>query len=252
VFRLQLFLGAAIFCVCSTESLRVEAASPEKSKVVRQSRQPSPDEILRRTDEVRCPSESYFMEVEVNSKSGDDVVKLEVFTKGRDKTRVNTILPTRDRGRNMVMIGEEMWAYVPNLKRAVRVALNQKLTGQAANGDVSRMRWWGDYSAVKESDDEKFWVLMLTARKKGLTYEKIRAWVEKGSFRPVKAEYLSLSGMILKKTSFGDFRSIAGAVRPTEISIQDAKNSNDSSVIRILKLEARESSDTIFNQNALR
>ena len=108
--RLQLFLGAAIFCVWSAGSLRVEAASPEKSKVGRQSSQPSPDEILRRTDEVRCPSESYFMEVEVISKSDDSVVKLEVLTKGRDKTRVNTILPTRDRGRNMVMIGEEMWA----------------------------------------------------------------------------------------------------------------------------------------------
>lgn len=252
MFRFQLFQGAAFFCILTAGSLRLEAASREKSNVGRTSSQPSPDEVLRRTDDIRCPSESYFMEVEVNNKSDDLVVRLEVFTKGRDKTRVNTILPTRDRGRNMVMIGEEMWAYVPNLKRAVRVALNQKLTGQAANGDVSRMRWWGDYSAVKESEDEKFWVLMLTARKKGLTYEKVRAWIEKGSFRPVKAEYLSLSGMVLKKTSFGRFRSIAGEVRPTEILIQDAKNANDSSIIRILKLEARDSSDTIFNQNALR
>lgn len=211
----------------------------------------SADQIIQRADNVRCPSESFFMEVEVTSKEQEDVVKLEVFTKGRDKTRVNTIAPARDKGRNMVMVGEDMWAYVPNLKRAVRVALNQKLTGQAANGDVSRMRWWGDYSAVQESEDAKSWTLLLTAKKKGLTYEKLRVWVEKKSFRPIKAEYLSLGGMLLKKTQFKQYKQIAGGVRPTEIVIQDAKNENDASVIRILRLEPKNSPDSIFNQNSL-
>jgi outer membrane lipoprotein-sorting protein len=227
------------------------AAASKKSSVQRSPSNLGADEILRRTDEVRCPSESYFMEVEVDSSGSSDALRLEVFTKGRLKTRVNTLAPARDKGRNMVMVGQDMWAYVPNLKRAVRVALNQKLSGQAANGDVSRMRWWGDYSATLESEDGRAWVLLLTAEKKGLTYEKIRAWVEKVSFRPLRAEYLSLAGMVLKKAEFSKFREIAGAVRPTEISIQDSKNASDASVIRILKLEARESSDTIFNQNAL-
>lgn len=210
------------------------------------------DSILRRADEVRCPATSYAMEVEVASQGNADVVRLEVFTKGRKKTRINTLAPARDIGRNMIMVGEEMWAYVPNLKRAVRVALNQKLSGQAAMGDVSRMRWWGDYTATIESDQQGVWVLLLTANKKGLTYEKIRAWVQKDSFRPVQTEYLSLSGMILKKASFAGYKSISGAVRPTEIHIQDANNPNDASTIRILKLAAKESSDAIFNQNALR
>jgi len=221
-----------------------EVELPEKQSL-------SAEDVLRKADEVRCPSESYFMEVDVISKGQDDVVKLEVFTKGRDKTRVNTIAPARDKGRSMVMVNEDMWAYVPNLKRTVRVALNQKLTGQAANGDVSRMRWWGDYTAVFESQDNKNWVLMLTASKKGLTYEKLRVWVEKNTFRPVKAEYLSLAGMILKNAQFSAYKQIAGAVRPTEILIQDAKNQDESSVIRILKLEPKESSDAMFNQNSL-
>ncbi len=223
-----------------------------ETKKAKQAARLAADDILKRADEVRCPMTSYYMEVEVRSKGSDDIVKLEVFTKGREKTRVNTLLPVRDKGRNMVMIGEEMWAYVPNLKRAVRVALNQKLSGQASNGDVSRMRWWGDYSATVESEDARFWVLMLTARKKGLTYEKIRAWIEKGSFRPIKAEYLSLSELVLKRSRFGDFRKIAGEVRPTEIHIEDAKNAEDSSVLKILNIDARESPDALFNQNALR
>lgn len=243
------FVFAAIFLGLTAALTQL----PALAEVEMSAKQAMPaDDVLRRADEVRCPSESYFMQVDVSSKGQDDVVSLEVFTKGRDKTRVNTIAPARDKGRSMVMVNEEMWAYVPNLKRTVRIALNQKLTGQAANGDVSRMRWWGDYTAQHESEDAKNWVLMLTANKKGLTYEKLRVWVEKKTFRPVKAEYLSLAGMVLKKAEFGAYKQIAGAVRPTEILIRDAKNEGDSSLIRILKLESKESSDAIFNQNSLK
>ncbi|MEY4066334.1 MAG: hypothetical protein RIR26_2542 [Pseudomonadota bacterium] len=249
VKRLLVLLSlSSLFLPFSSASF---ASPTQKKNVQKASLQLSADEILKRTDEVRCPSESYFMEVDVVSSGSSDPLRLEVFTKGRDRTRVNTLSPARDKGRNMVMIGQEMWAYVPNLKRAVRVALNQKLSGQAANGDVSRMRWWGDYTATLESEDKQSWVLLLTAQKKGLTYEKIRAWVERGSYRPLRAEYLSLAGMVLKRAQFLKFKPIAGTVRPTEIAIQDAKNATDASLIRILKLEARESSDAMFNQNAL-
>jgi outer membrane lipoprotein-sorting protein len=240
---LRVFLLRRTFAIWSVSVIAAVSQSAFPSGL-------SADEIVKRADDVRCPAESYFMEVEVTSTGQNEPVKLEVFTKGRDKTRVNTVAPARDKGRKMVMVGEDMWAYVPNLKRSVRVALNQKLTGQAANGDVSRMRWWGDYSAQQESEDGKSWTLILTAKKKGLTYDKLRVWVEKNSFRPIKAEHLSLGGMILKKTQFGQYKQIAGALRPTEILIQDAKKQEDSSVIRILRLEPKESSDAIFNQNS--
>lgn len=209
------------------------------------------DEILRKADEVRCPTTSYFMEVDVINNKSDDKVKVEVFTKGRERTRVNTISPARDRGRNMLMIGEDMWAYIPNLKRSVRVALNQKLTGQAAIGDVSRMRWWGDYSAELVSENKQTWLLLLTANKKGLTYEKVRVLVEKKSFRPLSADYLSGSGLLLKQAKFLSYRKIAGAIRPTEIEIVNPHSLEESSTVRILKLERKESPERIFNQNRL-
>jgi outer membrane lipoprotein-sorting protein len=211
----------------------------------------SADEILRRSDDVRCPSTSYFMEVEVENQNGDDSVRVEVYTKGRERTRVNTIAPVRDRGRNMLMIGEDMWAYIPNLRRAVRIALNQKLTGQAAIGDVSRMRWWGDYTAAVLIEDKRTWLLELTAAKKGLTYEKVKVKIEKATFRPMEADYLSDGGIVLKRAKFEAYRKIAGNIRPTQIVITDPHNSSDSSTLRIIKLEKRESPERFFNQNNL-
>jgi outer membrane lipoprotein-sorting protein len=212
----------------------------------------SPDEILQRADEVRNPAESYALQVRVvSSDMPDEPSEFDVSLLGNTRTLVKTIKPARDRGRNMLMLGEEMWIYLPNLKRAVRVGLSQRLVGQAANGDISRMRWAGDYEAQLDSEDEKEWTLGLTAAKAGLTYDKIRIWIEKGTFRPQRAEYLTRSGKVLKRARFGGYRELCGRERPTEIEIQDAVKPAESSVIEVLRMEVRQFPASLFTPEGL-
>lgn len=212
----------------------------------------STDEILKKVDAIRNPSESYRMKVRVKDESSNDVSEFEVSLRGNSRTFVKTVSPARDRGRNLLMLDEEMWAYIPNLKRAVRVSLNQKLSGQAANGDISRMRWSGDYDAEIESETPAEWTLLLTAKKKGLTYEKVRAWVDKKTYHPIRAEFLSLAGKILKRASYGDYKMLAGKLRPTTIEIQDAVRESDRSRLEIQEMDVREFPESLFNQNSLR
>ncbi len=190
-----------------------------------------------------------MMTVEVKSThSGDTETHVfEVSLKGNDKTLIRTMAPKRDVGRDLLMIDENMWAYVPNLKRAVRVGLSQKLTGEAANGDISRMRWAEDYIGVIEKDEAASWTLLLTAKKKGLTYEKIRAVVEKKTFKPLTAEYLTVDGKVLKRGEFKDYMSMAGKSRPTLLLIADAVRADQKSEIRISDMKIKTFPDTLFS-----
>lgn len=208
----------------------------------------SPEGILKQADEIRNPDDSFMMKVEVKSTSGEaEPHVFEVSLKGNDKTVVRTLAPKRDAGRDLLMIDENMWAYVPNLKRAVRVGLSQKLTGEAANGDISRMRWAQDYAAVVEKESAGDWTLLLTAKKKGLTYEKIRAFVEKKTFKPLRAEYLTADGKILKRAAFTDYKSFAGKSRPSLIVIEDAVRPDQKSEVRIVEMKVKSFSDTLFS-----
>ncbi len=210
----------------------------------------SAEDILKKADEVRNPAESYQMVVDVQNKDGD-TSRFEVKVKGGRKTLVKTLAPARDRGRNMLMIGEDMWAYVPNLKRSVRIALNQKLTGEAANGDISRMRWSGDYEVKIEKQEPKAWILFLTANKKGLTYDKIRLWVAKDQFRPLKAEYLALSGDVLKNARFEDYKQMEGTERPGTLVITDAKRKTQTTTLTISEVKKASFPEAIFQESSL-
>lgn len=212
--------------------------------------EPTPAEILQKADEVRNPSASFTMVVAVKDHDGT-LSKFEVKTKGKDRTLIKTLEAPHSKANALLMVEQDMWAFIPNLKRAVRVSLQQKLTGQAANGDIARMRLAGDYEAKIEKDEKDAWQLFLTANKKGLTYDKIRLWVSKDGYKPRKAEYLTMAGDPLKIASFETYSAMAGADRPKTIRIQDAKRSSDFSVLEILSLQNAEFPDAIFQASNL-
>jgi outer membrane lipoprotein-sorting protein len=208
-------------------------------------------DLLEEIDKFRNPSDSYVMEVKIISSTEKEDSAFKVYLKGNNKTLTKVVAPKKNVGRNMLMIGENMWVYVPNIKRAVRVSLNQKLTGEAANGDISRMRWAGDYKYKVEEKGTKEWRLFLEASKEGLTYAKIRAWIDAKDKRPLKAEFLTLSEKIIKTATYEDYKTLLGMQRPTKIHIVDNLKKDQYSDIIIQSMENKSLPDSLFTEKSL-
>lgn len=202
-----------------------------------------PNEWVKKADNIRNPAESYEMQIRVETSENTSV--FQVYMQGQDKTLIVTQEPARDKGRNMLMLDRDFNAYVPNLKRSMRLSLAQKLSGQVANGDISRTRWYGDYDAKMESETKDEVQLLLKGTKDNLTYAWIRLWLKKGNFQPDRAEYLGLNGKtILKRAYFEDYKSMSGAVRPTTLRIEDTNK--QVSHIRILKMAKKDYPGSFF------
>ncbi len=202
-----------------------------------------PAEWVKKADSIRNPSESYQMKIRVETSENTSV--FDVYLKGQDKTLIVTKEPARDKGRNMLMLDRDFNAYVPNLKRSMRLSLAQKLSGQVANGDISRTRWYGDYTVSLEKYSKEEVQLLLKGNKDNLTYAWIRLWLKKGTFAPQRAEYLGLNGKtVLKRASFEDYKEMSGAVRPTTLKIEDTNK--QISHIRILSMSSKDFADSFF------
>lgn len=214
-------------------------------------------EILSRADEFRSPSGGFSLLVDVRELDEDRKSSFEVFIKNNNKSLMLTKEPSRDRGRNLLMLDRDMWIFIPRIKRPVRVGLRQRLMGDVANGDLSRLQWTGDYSAqIDETNSRKFnqqpsLKLVLKAQKENLTYEKIHLWVLTSDYRPLFAEYLTPSGKVLKTSTFENYGPLAGKTRPRRMLITDAMNQESQSEILIREMKKRSFPEGFFTQSNL-
>jgi outer membrane lipoprotein-sorting protein len=215
---------------------------------------PDADALLRRADTFRNGWPSYVLHVRITNFEGDksDAVKLyEVSQKGTEKTYVEFMSP-REKGQHLLMLGDDMWVYLPDTSRPIRITPLERLSGDASNGDIARTNYAADYTPVfvrtEMVGSEKCHVLELTAKRKGATYQRILFWVRVEDARPVKAEFYLTSGKHIKSATFDEYASVGGKMQLRRMTLFDEIRHNSHSVLEYSGIAPRELADKLFYQ----
>lgn len=119
---------------------------------------------------------------------------------------VEFLAPLKVKGQKLLMRGENMWFIRSGLRKPVPISARQKLTGQAANGDIASTNYSGDYTATLLREEtvfgEECTVLDLKAANKWVTYDRIVYWISKKRLVGVKADFYTVSGKVFKSATF--------------------------------------------------
>jgi len=150
------------------------------------------------------------------------------------------------------MLGDDMWVYLPDTSRPVRITPLERLNGDASNGDVARTNFSVDYSAVylrtEKIGAENCYVLDLTAKRKGSTYQRILYWLRVEDARPVRAEFYLTSGKHIKSATFDEYVTVNGRSRLLRWTLYDEIRHNSHSVLEYSNIAPRELPDKLFYQ----
>jgi hypothetical protein len=213
-------------------------------------------DIVRRADLARRPGESFVWKVTVVSYEGSKAPTtdgFEVFVKGVRRSFVKFVSPPRNVGRSLLALDRDLWIYLPDAGKPVRIPLAQRLVGQVANGDLARVDYAGDYEAVllgRESiDGVACDVLDLKAKTKDVTYAAIKYWVARDEPRPMRAEFYAGTGTLLKTGSY-DFK--AGRRLVTRITLVDAIRKDRKSTMDFGDVVVRDLPDKYFDKNYMK
>jgi hypothetical protein len=204
---------------------------------------PQDDELqslLAISDRIRNPAHAFGVDIAVTEYRNRRVVeegRIVVLARpdasvGQYDSLVHIVEPRRDRGKLMLKTaeGNEVWFYDPAVKSGLRISLQQRLLGQAANGDVASINLAHEYraraeavEAIADGDRNERTCLRLRLAGTGRTvvYPAITYWIEQGSSRPVKAQFHADSGRLLKTAYYRRFEEHLGQSRPTEVVIID-------------------------------
>ena len=210
-----------------------------------------PNEIVKKADLKRgLGNISHSFTVTISDQD-NKTEAYRVFFKDFNSSLTEQNEPARARGRKILMKDYDIWLFTPNIKKALRISLEQKLTGQVSNGDIARTNYAEDYDATKIKDDPSNYLLNLKAKNNKVTYGKIEYLVSKKDFNPIEATFFALSGKALKKATFTDFKMVEGALRSTKMIIQDYLVKTKSSTMIFSDYKIEKFNESKFNKDGL-
>ncbi len=164
----------------------------------------SGEEILARVDRLRHPWPSFTMDLTLKAPGVSQQWKVSARENG--DARLDG-LSKKEKGRAVLLKGDQMWLLLPGTKRPLKVTPQQRLMGPAAGGDVARTRFREDYTvetlAEESLDGRASWRLELAARRPALSARKVILWVAKEGTLPLKAEFRLASGKVQRTALFG-------------------------------------------------
>ncbi|MDH5721636.1 MAG: outer membrane lipoprotein-sorting protein [Spirochaetia bacterium] len=142
---------------------------------------------------------------------------LEIQAINNKTVHVTFLSPLREKGRQILNKDGEIWSYLPDSRKVVRLAGRDSIgNGDFNNADVLKLNWLDDYTAklVKESD--KQFVVDLTAKKNSSAdYHLIRIWILKKTMQPVQQYFYDNIGHHLKTLKYRDVKNFHGIERPS-------------------------------------
>jgi negative regulator of sigma E activity len=102
-------------------------------------------------------------------------------------------------------------------------------------------------------DERGCWVVELTATVDDVAYHKMRLWVDKERWVPLKEELFAKSGKLLKKLELMDVTSINGRWFPRRMIFKDMLKTGKGTELIIEEIEFdREIPEYIFSKASLR
>lgn len=195
-------------------------------------------QVVAAADRIRNPGVPFRLTntiVEYVDGKPRSSVRLVVYAKENTASHqyrnlVQYVAPQRDSDKTVLLDGNRMWYYDPNSKASVRISQQQRLLGQASNGDAVTVNLARDYhpamvgvESVNDADGKprKCWHLNLEAATSDAVYNRMEYWIEQETAYSVKAKYYSDSGRLLKTVYFRNYQNRLNGQRPTEIVILD-------------------------------
>ncbi|MBN2719551.1 MAG: outer membrane lipoprotein-sorting protein [Proteobacteria bacterium] len=212
-------------------------------------------EILLKVDRNLNP-ESYEMYRKLINIEPDGTRKeFVLFTvkKGRDKMIALFLSPASEKGRATLRLEDNMWLYIPNVGKPIRITSLQSVVGGVFNNsDLLRLDYSVEYDVTSISEEGDLYHLDLKAKTGAVAYDRLEMAVLKDALIPTEIQCFASSGLLIKTLHYSQVREFEdGIVRPGVLETDSPLQKGYKSVMLFSDIKARDFPDEVFTLNYL-
>jgi outer membrane lipoprotein-sorting protein len=173
--------------------------------------------------------------------------------KDQDKVVTLFVSPASETGRATLRLGDNMWLFIPNVGRPIRITSMQSVVGGVFNNaDIMRLDYHVEYDVATMEEDQGRYLLDLKAKTGSVAYDRLKMWVLKEELVPTKIECYAATGMLIKTLHFKEIKDIGdGVVRPAVMETDSPLYKGYKSIMISANLKKRSLADEVFTLNYL-
>lgn len=206
--------------------------------------------ILKQADKNLQPEsfESYRKLINIEPSGSKREFLLYTLKKGQDKIASLFLSPASEKGRATLRLGDNMWLYIPDVGKPVRITSLQSVVGGVFNNaDILRLDYNVEYNVEKIDDEKSEYVLDLKAKTAAVAYDKLKMWVNKKTVVPTKIECYAATGLLIKTLYFKERKPFDDNVmRPSIIETDSPLYKGYQSIFAYAKVKKRIVPDEVF------
>ncbi|MCF6188639.1 MAG: outer membrane lipoprotein-sorting protein [Desulfobulbaceae bacterium] len=213
------------------------------------------NEILAQVDRNMQP-EAYEMYRKLINVEPDGTKKefvLYSLKKGPSTAVALFLQPASDKGRTTLRQDENMWLYIPNVGKPIRITSMQSVVGGVFNNsDILRLDYRVEYTAQGIEDQGDTYLLDLKATSNAVAYDQLKMTVDKKTLLPLDIECYAVSGMLIKSLHYSKIKDFGdGLIRPSMLETNSPLYKGYKSVMLFAKIKKRDIPDEVFTLNYL-
>jgi len=208
----------------------------------------SAEEIIQKMeDEMRGESSYAEMTMTIDRPRYTREISMKAWALGEDYSLILITSPARDEGTTYLKRQNEIWNYVPNIDRTIKMPpsmMSQSWMGSDFTNDdlVRESSTLEDYdhSILREEtlDDRETWVLELIPKPDAaIVWGKVLMWVDKEHYILLKEENYDQRGQVENTIHFSEISEIGSRVFPMKMLLQPADNPDQKTIMEYQKLE---------------
>ncbi|MBN2038675.1 MAG: outer membrane lipoprotein-sorting protein [Spirochaetes bacterium] len=209
--------------------------------------------FLKEIDSNLLPETTVFYRKLINIEPNGTKKEFVLFSakKGKDKILSTFLEPKTEKGRHTLRVGDNMWLYVPNVGKPLRITSLQSVTGGLFNNsDIMRLDFSEEYNVAEYKKNES--ALILKAKTKSVAYDKLIMQYDKKYKVPTVIECYTASDMLVKTLRFKNIKDFGNKIiRPEIIETDSPLYKGYKSVMIYAKIQKKKIADEIFSVNSM-
>ncbi len=213
------------------------------------------ENILEQIDRNLTPVSAQMYKKLINIEPDGSKKEFLIFQAKKDRDKMISLFlePDSEKGRATLRLGDNMWLYIPNVGRPIRITSMQSVVGGVFNNaDIMRLDFTTEYDVAKSEKSEAGYTLELKAKNDTVSYDRLVMNVDGQSMTPTSIECYTSTGMLIKTLYYKKLQDFGDKiVRPAVVETVSPMYKGYKSIMIYGKITPKSFADEAFTLDNL-